>query len=173
MNTRWIKGGLVLASALLMMADANAQAKPKPKGTRTSTSRPSSGYTSGYGSSGYTTGAAKQDTTKKKSGTTPASGYTSGYGTTPAAGSTGNQPLANVPIEAVSGGGTGIGDSVRPSLRTDNAIDRNLVKDRTPLAYEHIREDDAVYKQRVWREIDKNKKMNLPFRYAAQEDNGS
>jgi gliding motility associated protien GldN len=78
-----------------------------------------------------------------------------------------------VPIENVkSTGGTGIGDSVAPSLRTDNAIERQLVKDRTPLAYEHIREDDAVYKQRVWREIDTREKMNLPFRYAAKEDNG-
>jgi hypothetical protein len=43
---------------------------------------------------------------------------------------------------------------IKKSLRNDNAIERNLVKDRTPLAYEHIREDDAVYMQRVWREID-------------------
>src|SRR5215216_1340388 len=42
---------------------------------------------------------------------------------------------------------------IKKSLRNDNAIERNLVKDRIPLAYEHIREDDAVYMQRVWREI--------------------
>jgi hypothetical protein len=52
-------------------------------------------------------------------------------------------------------------------------IERQLVKDRTPLAYEHIREDDAVYRQRVWQEIDVHEKMNLPFVYAATEDNGS
>jgi hypothetical protein len=33
---------------------------------------------------------------------------------------------------------------IKKSLRTDNAIERQLVKDRLPLAYEHIREDDAV-----------------------------
>ncbi len=59
------------------------------------------------------------------------------------------------------------------SLRNDAAIERNLVKERTPLAYEHIREDDAWYRQRVWREIDIREKMNLPFRYAADEDNGN
>ncbi|MDO6434073.1 gliding motility protein GldN [Flavitalea sp. BT771] len=59
------------------------------------------------------------------------------------------------------------------SLRNDAIIERNLVKDRTPLTYEHIREDDAVYRQRVWREIDVHEKMNLPFVYKATEDNGN
>ncbi len=64
-------------------------------------------------------------------------------------------------------------DKPLKSLRNDAAIERNLVKERTPLAYEHIREDDAWYRQRVWREIDIREKMNLPFRYAADEDNGN
>jgi gliding motility associated protien GldN len=167
MKKKWFKGSLMVLIAVLAITDAGAQAKPKPAGTRKATARPS-----GY-SSGYTTGnAAKQDTTKKKTNSAPPSGYSTGYGNTPA-GASGNQPLANVPIVVAKGGSTGIGDSVMPSLRTDNAIDRNLVKDRTPLAYEHIREDDAVFKQRVWREIDTREKMNLPFRYAANEDNGN
>lgn len=62
---------------------------------------------------------------------------------------------------------------IRKSLRNDNAIERNLVKDRIPLAYEHIREDDAVYMQRVWREIDVHEKMNLPFVYKAEGDLGN
>ncbi len=64
-------------------------------------------------------------------------------------------------------------DTPRKSLRNDAAVERLLIKDRTPLAYEHIREDDAVYRQRVWREIDIHEKMNLPFAYAATEDNGN
>jgi len=64
-------------------------------------------------------------------------------------------------------------DTPRKSLRNDAIIERNLVKDRTPLAYEYIREDDAVYRQRVWREIDVHEKMNLPFVYKATEDNGN
>src|SRR3984957_16439721 len=63
-------------------------------------------------------------------------------------------------------------DTIRRSLRNDAIIERNLVKDRTPLAYEHIREDDAVYRQRVWEEIEVHEKMNLPFVYKAIEDNG-
>jgi gliding motility associated protien GldN len=64
-------------------------------------------------------------------------------------------------------------DTIRRSLRNDAIIERNLVKDRTPLPYEHIREDDAVYRQRIWREVDVHEKMNLPFVYRATEDNGS
>lgn len=62
---------------------------------------------------------------------------------------------------------------IKKSLRNDNAIERNLVKDRIPLAYEHIREDDAAYMQRVWREIDVHEKMNLPFVYKAEGDLGN
>ncbi len=64
-------------------------------------------------------------------------------------------------------------DTPRKSLRNDASIELQLVKDRTPLAYEHIREDDAVYRQRVWRELDVHEKMNLPFVYKATEDNGN
>jgi gliding motility associated protien GldN len=64
-------------------------------------------------------------------------------------------------------------DAPRPSLRNDNAVQRNLVKDRTPLDYEHIREDDATYVQRVWREIDVHEKLNIPFVYKAEGDDGN
>ena len=64
-------------------------------------------------------------------------------------------------------------DSIKVSLRNDASIDRNLIKARAPLAYENIREDDAWYRQRVWREIDIREKMNLPFRYKADDDNGN
>jgi gliding motility associated protien GldN len=64
-------------------------------------------------------------------------------------------------------------DTIRKSLRQDDIIDRSLVKDRTPLSYEHIREDDAVYRQRLWREIDVHEKMNLPFVYRADDNNGN
>src|SRR5438045_7450516 len=38
---------------------------------------------------------------------------------------------------------------VKKSLRSNDAIERNLVKDRIPLPYEHLREDDAVYREKV------------------------
>lgn len=64
-------------------------------------------------------------------------------------------------------------DSVKVSLRPDAVIERGLVKSRSPLVYEHIREDDAWYRERIWREIDIREKMNLPFRYKAEDDNGN
>lgn len=64
-------------------------------------------------------------------------------------------------------------DTPRKSLRNDAIIERNLVKDRNPLPYEHLREDDAVYRQRVWRELDVHEKMNLAWVYKATEDNGN
>ncbi len=184
MKTNWLKSCVIASLVILVAADVNAQTKPRPRGTRQSTSRPQSGYgNSGYGNSGYGGGyttPARRDTTKPKpTTTTPAGGAAggSGYGTggygssaTPTEQPSYNQ---NLPIEVIKGGSSGIGDSVAPSLRLDNAIEGQLIKDRTPLAYEHIREDDAVYKQRVWREIDTREKMNLPFRYAANEDNGN
>jgi gliding motility associated protien GldN len=64
-------------------------------------------------------------------------------------------------------------DTVKPSLRADYAYERNLVKERNPLNYEHIREDDATYVQRVWRELDVHEKQNLPFVYKAEGDAGN
>jgi gliding motility associated protien GldN len=62
---------------------------------------------------------------------------------------------------------------VLKSLRRDAAVDDDAIKDRTPLAYEHLRADDAVYRHKVWREIDTREKINLPFRYSANENNGN
>src|SRR6476469_1119526 len=142
---------------------------------------------SGYGTtsqSGYGSPAAK-DTSKPKN--TNSSGYgnpssqsqsgygnqsQSGYGNT---GNRSNKPAANdtsIHYESVKNTSGGLMDSTKMSLRNDAEIERNLVKDRTPLEYENIREDDAVYRVRVWRIIDTREKLNQTFRYAAVEDNG-
>ncbi len=82
-------------------------------------------------------------------------------------------PYGNTPIEVDSSGIGGLDTIIRRSLRNDNAIERNLVKDRTPLSYQHIREDDAIFTEKIWRELDIREKTNLPFRYSADEDNGN
>lgn len=195
MNKRLIKTSTVLLAALLIIGNVDAQ--KKKGGTRSSSSR------SGYGSSGSgygTSGSGYGTTPSNSSGTSGntsgsgsgygTSGSSSGYGTSGSSGygssgssgyGSGNKSASpapaqvnqNLPIKLIKSSGSGIGDSVAPSLRNDAAIDRQLVKDRNPLLYEHIREDDAVYRQRVWREIDTREKINLPFRYAANEDNGN
>ena len=80
-------------------------------------------------------------------------------------------PYGNVPIEVAPQVG-GFNDTIRPSLRRDGATERSMFKDRIPLDYEFLRADDALYTQRVWRDIDIREKINLPFRYQANDDNG-
>jgi len=62
---------------------------------------------------------------------------------------------------------------VAKSLRPDEAVETSELRDRTPLPYEHLRADDAVYRHKIWREIDSMEKINLPFRYSMDEDNGN
>ncbi len=101
-------------------------------------------------------------TTKKTNKSTSRSNNTANAALNTAPKDTVKAPVAELKIE-----------TPRPSLRNDNAIQRNLVKDRTPLDYENIREDDATYIQRVWREIDVHEKLNVPFNYKAESDNGN
>ncbi len=100
---------------------------------------------------------------------------TTGAGNTPSNyANTGGMSIdTSLPITVIKGSGNGLLDSTKISLRTDGAFSQNQVRDRIPLPYEDIREDDAVFRVRVWREIDAREKMNLPFRYAGVEDNGS
>lgn len=83
----------------------------------------------------------------------------------------GYNPYGNVPIRVDS---SGVSDtSIRKSMRTDNAFERVGSGDRLPLNYEHLRWDDALFAEKVWRELDLREKMNQPFRYEADDDNGS
>jgi len=62
---------------------------------------------------------------------------------------------------------------VLKSLRPDEAVETTVLKERTPLPYENLRADDAMYRHKIWREIDTREKLNLPFRYSADENNGN
>ena len=85
----------------------------------------------------------------------------------------GYNPYGNIPIEKDSTG-SGYNDSVlKRSFRPTDAFDKGFVNDRTPLPYEHLRWDDALYTEKVWRELDLREKMNQTFRYNAEDDNGS
>ena len=63
--------------------------------------------------------------------------------------------------------------AIKKSLRPDEAVETAVLRDRMPLPYEHLRADDAVYRHRIWREIDTREKINLPFMYSADADNGN
>jgi len=101
---------------------------------------------------------AGQDQTQQTSVAKPPSGY---------------NPYGNIPIVKDSSG-AGYNDSVvHHSMRNTDAFEKNFVNDRTPLPYEYLRWDDALYSEKVWRELDLREKLNQPFRYNNDEDNGS
>ncbi len=82
----------------------------------------------------------------------------------------GYDPYAGLPIQYDT---AGTDNSIKKSLRNDNAFDKTGINQRTPLDYEHLRWDDALYAEKVWRELDLREKMNKTFMYEAQDDNGS
>lgn len=82
----------------------------------------------------------------------------------------GYNPYGNIPIEVDT---TSVSNSVKKSLRPDDIFDKSFINDRTPLPYEHLRWDDALFSEKVWRELDLREKMNQTFRYEAEDDNGS
>lgn len=80
-------------------------------------------------------------------------------------------PYANIPIRVDTSGL--LENGARKSLRNDNAFDKGNLNTRVPLPYEHLRWDDALYAEKVWRELDLREKMNKVFQYETQDDNGS
>lgn len=81
-------------------------------------------------------------------------------------------PYGNTKIEMGPQVG-GFNDSIKKSMRNDGAVERSTFKDRIPLPYEHLRADDALFMERVWRELDIREKINQPFGYKSDDDNGS
>ena len=63
--------------------------------------------------------------------------------------------------------------SLRPNYGffTENNV-RKATQQRTPMAYENLREEDALFSEFVWEEIDGREKINRPFIYQAYDDNG-
>lgn len=79
-------------------------------------------------------------------------------------------PYANLPIRYDTASAD---NTLKKSLRNDNAYDKSSLTSRTPLPYENLRWDDALYSEKVWRELDLREKINQVFRYEAKDDNGS
>jgi gliding motility associated protien GldN len=116
-------------------------------------------------------GANAQRTSKKKAAQ-QATGDQTQQQTNVAKQPSGYSPYGNVPIRKDTSN-VGYNDSViKKSWRKIDAFDKNFVNERTPLPYEHLRWDDALYTETVWRELDLREKMNQPFRFDAEDDNG-
>jgi gliding motility associated protien GldN len=85
-----------------------------------------------------------------------------------------NYPVnGNIPIRVDSSGlGTGLDTNFKKTLRWDGAFAPDTSTTLLPLDYEFLRKDDALFAEKVWRELDLREKMNQSFRYNSQEDNG-
>lgn len=71
----------------------------------------------------------------------------------------------------------GFNAKTKKSLRSNYAFfsetnSRKSVQQRVPLPYEKLREEDALFSEFVWEEIDGREKINRPFIYQAYDDNG-
>lgn len=78
----------------------------------------------------------------------------------------------NVQFRYDTTGEDGMDGKPEVSLRNNYAAERTQVKDRKPLEYEELREDDALFSHFIWREIDAREKMNKSFTYAGKDENG-
>lgn len=154
---------LLVCVAVGFASNAEAQKRTRPKQVnpnRADTSKPAN---TGGGASDYFSNPG----TTTPAATKPAGTNTGGVGNGTFRDTT---PAAPGGVKFVAGTGNILTDTIAPTMRAEDAVDRNLVKDKAPLEYQYIREDDAVYMQKVWRVIDTREKMNLGFTNPAQEN---
>lgn len=79
---------------------------------------------------------------------------------------TGGSINGNLPITVMKSTGSGnpLTDTFKVPERNPSAVISNA-KDRIPLVYDDIREDDAIYRHKLWKIIDAREKINAPFVY--------
>ncbi|WP_051416521.1 gliding motility protein GldN [Asinibacterium sp. OR53] len=66
----------------------------------------------------------------------------------------------------------GFEETTPRNLRNNTAVERTITREKKPLAYEHLREDDWLYSEMIWREIDAREKMNQNFMYPGKDEMG-
>lgn len=91
--------------------------------------------------------------------------------TTPVVGNV--KPTKNIDTTVVGG----FNANNKRSLRNGYAFfsetnSRKGVKERLPLPYENLREEDALFSEFVWEEIDAREKINRTFMYQSYDENG-
>lgn len=60
----------------------------------------------------------------------------------------------------------------QPSKVNDNGYSSPKPRVKNVLPYQHVREEDILYRVKVWREIPVREKINMSFRYNTEGDNG-
>lgn len=111
-------------------------------------------------------------TTRRRTATTAEPTSTDTPVVNPATGNTVTPPPAAPPSLRPDGITAPVSDTPRKSLRVDGVVERGLARERTPIAYDYIREDDRFWEKRVWQVIDIREKINLPFQYNVEDESG-
>ncbi len=89
-----------------------------------------------------------------------------------------NQPPSNfpssgnIPYRFDSSATSGLDTMRSRSLRQEGAFMEDTSNTLIPLDYEFLRKDDALFSEKVWRELDLREKMNQSFRYEGIENHG-
>jgi gliding motility associated protien GldN len=86
-----------------------------------------------------------------------------------------NNQGGSIPYRVDSSAGGGLDTTKITSLRWEDAFAPDTSADAKkviPLDYEFLRKDDALYSEKIWRELDLREKMNQSFRYEGQEGDG-
>ena len=81
------------------------------------------------------------------------------------------QPGSSLDPSISGGANSGVNTQWAPSKTPDGAYDRRP-HISTPIPWQYIREEDILWKKRVWREIDTREKQNIGFRYTGDENSG-
>lgn len=151
MKKIFVVGGL-LAVAVIGATQVNAQSRLRP-----TTNKPA----------GDTTKPAPTTTTPNNNGR----GVVQNPAVTPTTTQNPNASgAASVRYDTTSN--NGFGGKPEVSLRNNYAVDRSQVRDRKPLEYDNLRDDDNIWSEFIWREIDAREKANQSFLYAGKDDNG-
>jgi predicted small secreted protein len=113
--------------------------------------------------------ASAVDTTKK-TGTQTVAPNTGAPAVTPSNNSNVVAPKPTKTVDTTIVGG--FGEVVPKSLRNETVSDRKTNRSKNPLEYEYLREDDFLYSEFIWREIDAREKMNQSFIYPGKDNTG-
>lgn len=179
-----IYSGLLMTTALLVAVGAMAQskykkpatttAKPaakKPAAKKPAAKKPTSKYAAAKNKINQVNPAADTTITPTES-VSGTSRYRTTNNTALGTGITTTNPTAPVTYSFDTTVQGGFDAKPEVSLRNNYAMLRTQVRDRKPLEYEDLREDDAVFSHFIWREIDAREKMNQSFMYPGKDDNG-
>lgn len=83
-----------------------------------------------------------------------------------------NVQRGNIPYRIDSSAEGGLDTSRFRSLRQEGAFSEDTSTTLIPLDYEFLRKDDALYSEKIWREMDLREKLNQSFRYEGKENDG-